>query len=123
MRSAAIFAFAALPAFAQGQVYGTVSPANVYSWGGASPIRMQAPDDPSAFAMVTFQNASIHGTMIEMFSLTFDGLTVHFEATVGNGMEPDELCAYPPAGMVAMPECISVPEDDVGVIRIYWLVG
>lgn len=95
----------------------TAGASDRYCWAGCESTVTIAPH-PDAAAVVTFDNRMVHNTATVTFTLDMDGLAVTVEAHVGRGEEPDTIFVTPPAGYVAVPPMVTVPENDKGEILI-----
>jgi len=97
---------AASPAMAEQQAY---------SWGG-SYAHIKAGDGG---AVVTLHNGpTVWPTFWVLFGLGHDGIAVSIEVEQGPGDVPDRVSVIPPAGFVAIPHKVTMPEDTEAVIQI-----
>lgn len=97
---------------------------NLYAADADSSVTIHEPTEPGAVATVTFVNTPVHG-MDEQFSIAHDGIkvSVHFEWNA-DGTDSERMTVYPPDGYIAIPETITVPEDQTMALHIYqWLGG
>ena len=92
----------------------------VRNWlGGLSSVELHAPQEPGAVATLTFHNSEVHNGS-EDFTLTWNGIDVVVVFTWQYQDTPAErVCALPPDGFVAIPECIVVDEKGVESLSIY----
>jgi hypothetical protein len=88
-----------------------------------SHVTIHAPTVPDAAATVTFKNTTVHGAS-ETFSLTWGEITVDciFDWNHAGGMS-ERLTVIAPAGFIAIPGEILVPEDAQGVVHIFEFLG
>lgn len=93
---------------------------HIRNWlGGISSVELHAPEEPGAIATLTFHNQEVHNSD-ERFTLTWNGIDVvvffdwQFQDTAA-----EQVCALPPDGMVAIPECITVDEKGTESLSIF----
>ena len=89
-------------------------------WSTDSHVTFQPSAQPGAVGEVVFLNDEIHTTE-ESFTLDLDGITVTVRMDPDRSAlgQPDTMHVTPPAGFIAVPEQITVPEGGAGVIHIY----
>jgi hypothetical protein len=109
IRAAMILTILASPAAAQ----------DAFDWPHGSYVRLQPTEERGAVAEVEFRNLMEHKTATLTFALELDGLRVEVVAVVGNYLDPDTITVRPPDGFFAVPEELSVPENETGKLLIY----
>lgn len=86
-----------------------------YAWGG-SYAHIKAADGG---AVVTLHNGpTVWPTFWVLFGLEHGDIAVSVEVEQGSGDVPDTVSVIPPAGFVAMPPEVVMPEDTDALIRI-----
>lgn len=85
-----------------------------------SHISIQATNYPGARAEVVFHNLNVHSVLAEEFTLTLGDITVGvlFERDITYSAD-DRFTVTPPAGFIAVPPALVVPENGTGIILIY----
>lgn len=90
----------------------------IYRWTNDCYVAIQPTSRPGVVAEVVFLNENIHPLDAEDFTLTLDGLTVSVRVDRGLGLLPDTMTVTPPAGFIAYPPEVTVPEGGAGIILI-----
>lgn len=92
---------------------------DIHRWTNDCYVFIAPSNRPGVIAEVTFLNEDIH-TADDEITLTLDGLavTVTLRADRSALMRPDTLIVTPPAGYVAWPPEVTVPEGGAGTILI-----
>lgn len=92
---------------------------STHAWNHETHVTIQETTQPGAVAEVVFLNSNIHTQLAEQFDLTLGDLTVTvlFERDVDMDAS-DRFTVIPPAGFIAYPESLVVPENGAGRILI-----
>ena len=87
--------------------------------GGGSWVEIHEPTEDHAVASVTFKNEEVH-TEDERITLTYEGVEVVVVLDwQANDTEAERLTVLPPAGYIALPPEIVVPEGERKTVHIY----
>ena len=89
-----------------------------HAWNHETFIAIQPTDQPGAVAEVVFANTGIHPLGREEFDLTLGDVTVTVVYEMNVSGADDKYTVIPPAGFIAYPESLIVPEDGTGVIYV-----
>lgn len=91
----------------------------IYRWTNESYVVIQPSSRPGVIAEVTFLNEDIHSSDDEI-TLTLDGLSIVVQINTDRSamMRPDTMTVTPPAGFIAYPPEVTVPEGGAGTILI-----
>lgn len=90
----------------------------IHRWTNDCYVAIQPTSRPGVVAEVVFANENIHPLAAEDFDLTLDGLTVSVRVDRGLGLLPDTMTVTPPAGFIAYPPEVTVPEGGAGTVLI-----
>jgi hypothetical protein len=94
--------------------------AETYAWNHETHVTIQPTAQPGAVAEVVFLNTEVHGQFAYAFDLTLDGITVSVAMEINaQGGAADRMTVTPPAGFIAVPDSVLVPENGAGVVHIF----
>lgn len=91
---------------------------DTHMWGPTAYVTIQPSTRPGVLAEVHFVNDTMHTMMVETFDLTLGDLTVSVRIDAQLSMEPETMTVTPPAGYIAYPPEVTVPEGGAGVVLI-----
>ena len=91
---------------------------DTYRWNGETYVTMQPSSRPGVEAEVMFANTGIHSLSVYAFTLSIDGLAVDVRVEINASGADDLITVTPPAGFMAVPPELLVPEDGGGRIDI-----
>lgn len=91
---------------------------DVYRWNAETYVTMQPSSRPGVEAEVMFANTGIHSLSVYSFTLSIDGLAVDVRVEINASGADDLITVTPPAGFMAVPPSLLVPEDGGGRIDI-----
>ena len=89
-----------------------------YRWTEQNYVTIQPSSRPGVEAEVHFVNDITHQRGSETFTVELDGLPVEVEYRMNTHGADDTMTVTPPAGYVAEPPEIVVPEGGAGVVLI-----
>lgn len=91
---------------------------DTHMWGPTAYVTIQPSTRPGVLAEVHFVNDTMHTMMVETFDLTLGDLTVSVRIDAQLSMEPETMTVTPPAGYIAYPPEVTVPEGGAGTVLI-----
>lgn len=89
-----------------------------YRWTEQNYVTIQPSHRPGVEAEVHFVNDITHQRGSETFTVDLDGLTVEVEFRMNTNGADDTMTVTPPAGFIAYPPEVTVPEGGAGVVLI-----
>lgn len=98
--------------------YGCALAGDTYRWTEQNYVTIQPSSRPDVVAEVHFVNDITHTEGAETFTVDLDGLSVEVEYRMNTHGADDTLIVTPPAGYIAYPPEVTVPEGGAGTILI-----
>lgn len=99
-------------------LFAAVFAEQTHRWTDQNYVTIQPSSRPDVVAEVFFVNDITHQRGSETFTVDLDGLPVEIEYRMNTHGADDTLIVTPPAGYVAWPPEIVVPEGGAGTILI-----
>lgn len=91
---------------------------DTYIWDAETFVYMTPSERPGVEAEILFRNAPTHLLSNYSFTLEIDGLAVDVRVEINASGADDLITVTPPAGFMAIPPSLLVPEDGGGRIDI-----
>ena len=94
--------------------------AETIDWNVKTVATIQATDEPGAVAEIVFRNDDVNGIQDNgRRELSLGALTVSVDFKWDAVGGADQITVTPPAGFIAIPDQLTVEEDDEGRLLIY----